>query len=214
MSYLKIGSGDVKYLLSGKKTKGYADLWRKFMSETQPYYNALASPIDACRTGAILETAYLQTLSDDYFVQVKQTCNEMTVFRSSIDFAKINAGIVVDFDELKTIFLTDYIDIIVPISQLDINLQQEAIKKKFKKEYNQVQFQLLCAGLDSANLCFLSVDTYEDSVNWEREIDGRDVKKFRISRDEEVIKTALKRGQIFQQVADHFKNETHKTKKT
>jgi hypothetical protein len=67
---LTIGSGDVAALMAGKDTKTFGDLMRKFVDENKPYYNALASPIDALRTGAILEKNYLLTLyDDDHFKQ-------------------------------------------------------------------------------------------------------------------------------------------------
>ena len=205
MSYLSIGSGDVGNLLSGKQTKGYADLWRKFLSDSAPYYNAFASPIDALRTGAILESAYSNYLSDDYFIQIKRTCPTMDVFTSSIDFGKFSGGNLVDFDELKTIFFPDYIELIKPICDLDEKEQIKVLKKKFKKNYQQVQFQLLCSGLESANLVFLSVESYEDQVNESRVIRDEDVTKFRIKRDPQVINFILERGDIFQKVKDNFK---------
>ena len=115
---LYIGSGDIKYLLMDNKTKGYQDFIRKFVSDDKQNYNAFASPIDALRTGAILEQRYLLTLSNDYFCQWKATFEEMDIFTSSIDFAKIENGLIVDFDELKTIWLTDFLDIIQPLKSL------------------------------------------------------------------------------------------------
>lgn len=201
MMYLTIGSGDVRPLLSGLHTKGYSDLWRKFTSDSPPHYNAFASPIDALRTGAILETAYLQYLPADYFSQVKTTCQKMDVLTASIDFAKIQGGKIVDFDELKTIYLTDYLSIVRSIAEVnDEPSRLKSIKKKFKTSYQQVQFQLLCTGLDSANLVFMSVETYDDFENEIREISDNDVTKFRIPRDPEVIDFIVERAAIFQAV--------------
>ena len=202
---LYIGSGDIKSILMGTDTKGYQDFLRKFVSDEKPNYNSFASPIDALRTGAILEQRYLLTLGNDYFCQWKSTYNEMDVFTSSIDFAKINDGEIVDFDELKTIWLTDYLDIIQPLEQLSISEYTQVLKKKFKQNYEQIQAQLMCSGLLSANLVFLSVETYDDEINFTRNINENEYSKFRIYRDEEVIDKIKQRGQIFQTIKNNFK---------
>lgn len=202
---LTIGSGDISDLMSGIHTKGYQDLLRKFVDEGSPYYNALASPIDALRTGEILQSNYLLTLSDDYFIQYKATSKEMDVFTSSIDFAKINNGEIVDFDELKTIHLTDFIDIVQPTSELSGWDQTSAIAKTFKKYYNQIQIQMYCADIKSANLVFLSVDSYDDEENFRREIRPNEIIKFKIERNEVVIGDIKEKAKIFQTIKDHFK---------
>lgn len=202
---LYIGSGDVKSLLMGKETKGYQDLLRKFVSDTAPYYNALASPIDALRTGAILEEKYILTLSDDYYSQVKSYSKEMDVFSSSLDFAKINGGNIVDFDELKTIWFTDFVELIQPMQLLSESDLQIKIQKDFKTYYNQIQEQLYTTGLDSCNLVFLAVMSYEDDVNYLREIKENEVIKFRIHRNQSVIDKIKEAGQIFQTIKNNFK---------
>jgi hypothetical protein len=202
MSYLLIGSGDVGNLLMGLKTKGYADLWRKFLSEHPPYYNAFNSPIDALRTGAILEDVYSNYSDDVFYSQVKVTDKDQDIFRSSLDFAKIENGEIVDFEELKTIYLPDYIEIIKAIDGLDDKVS--VIKKKFNTNYNQVQFQLKCTGLDKATLVFLSVETYDDEENKRRILEPKDYTKFEIPRDEEVISKIRERGEIFQLVKNNF----------
>lgn len=201
---LTIGSGDISALMAGIQTKTYQDLLRKFVDENKPYYNALASPIDALRTGAILETNYLKTLTDDYFIQYKVTCQDMDVFTSSIDFAKLSNGIVVDFDELKTIELTDYIDLIQPLNLMAENAKIEFVKKKFKKYYNQVQTQLFCANIESANLVFLAVDSYNDEENLLREIHENEYTKIRIYKNETTIAEIKQKGQFFQNIKNHF----------
>ena len=202
---LTIGSGDISALMSGIHTKGFGDLMRKFVDEDKPYYNALASPIDALRTGAILEQNYLKLLSDDYFIQYKVTNKEMDVFTSSIDFAKINGGKVIDFDEMKTIHFSDYIGLIIPMLGLDEKAQKEMILKNFKKYYYQVQVQLFCAELESANLVFVSVDSYNDEENFAREIQENECSKFRVYRDEKIISEITKKGEIFQTIKNYFK---------
>ncbi len=202
---MKIGSGDVKELLSGRQTKGYAKLWTKFVDENPPYYNAYASPIDALRTGAILEDNYLNFLEDGYYAQYKCQSKELDVFISTIDYAKVERGKIVDFDELKTIWLTDYLGIIRPAKLLNEKDQIEFIKKRFKSNYNQIQFQLYCSEIESANLSFLSVESYEDEVNKARIIKEKDVTKFTIHRDKKVIDIIKERGEAFQYVKNHFK---------
>jgi len=199
---LSLGSGDTTKLLSGKTTKGFGDLLRKFVAEDREYWNSFASPLDALRTGAILEIRYLDTLDDGYFCQYKATCKEFDCLTASLDFAKVELGEIVDFDELKTIFLTEYIDAIVPLADLPQKDQIAVLKKKFKNNYNQVQFQLLCSGLDSANLVFLSVESYEDDENYLREIKEGDYTKFRIFRDEWVIAKIMERATLFQMIKD------------
>lgn len=199
---LVIGSGDISALMAGKNTVAFQNLLRKFVAAEKPFYNALASPVDALRTGAILEKRYLALLPDNYMVQYKVTNPEMDVFTSSIDFAKIEGGKIVDFDELKSMYFADFVELIEPIRNGDY---MDVIKKKFKKYYNQVQIQLFCSGLDSANLVFIPVYSYNDEDNELREIKANEVAKFRIYRDEEVINTIREKAVLFQTIKDYFK---------
>ena len=64
-----IGSGDVSSMMAGKDTKAYLSLMQRFVSNEIPYYNAKESPIDALRTGAILEERFFLTLDDSWFCQ-------------------------------------------------------------------------------------------------------------------------------------------------
>lgn len=201
---LVIGSGDTRTLLSGRHTKGFAGLLQKFVSNDKPYYNAFASPINALRTGAILEKSYLKILPDNYYIQFEAKSKEIDCLISSIDFAIIENGKIVDFDELKTIWFTEYIDVITPL--IDNKDYESIIKKKFKANYNQVQFQLYCSGLDSANLVFLSAESYNDEENYLREIKKSDYVKFRIHRDDEVISKIKERAKIFQDIKDFVNN--------
>lgn len=199
---LVIGSGDISALMAGKNTEAFQNLLRKFVASEKPVYNALASPIDALRTGAILEKRYLETLPDNYMVQYKVTNQEMDVFTSSIDFAKIEGGKIVDFDELKTMYFTDFIEHIEPIRNGEY---LHVIKKKFKKYYNQIQIQLFCSGLDSANLVFIPVYSYDDNENEMRMIQDNEIVKFRIHRDEEVISKIREKAELFQTIKNYFK---------
>lgn len=199
-----IGSGDIAKLLSGLKTKGYRELWQKFTSLEPPYYNALASPIKATRAGAILELRYVHYLGDDYYTQVKASVETHSVLMVSLDFAKREKGKIVDFEELKTIFLPDFIDLIKPMKDRSKNEVKAFLKKNFKKYYNQFQSELLATDLPEATMVFVSVKSYEDDENYNRIIKDNDVVKFRVSRDEEVIELIKRRLGVFQTVKDHF----------
>lgn len=195
-----IGSGDIHALLAGTQTKLHASLLQRFVSGIKPYYNAKASPIDACRTGAILEDRYILTLPDDYYAQYVVVSDEMDVFKASLDFAKIESGNVVDFDETKTISFDDFLS----IQSTSENERLEYVKKNYKQYYDQVQEQLFCSKLQSANLVFICVYTYDDEVNYNRDIQENEYLKVRVFRDEKVIEMIKERGKIFQQITDFY----------
>ena len=198
MKSMYIGSSDTPSLLAKKSSKSYGNLLRRFVSDQKPYYNAKASPIDALRTGAILEDRYGLILPDDYYSQYKCTSNDINVLRSSIDFAKLYKGSILDFDELKTCQFDDYLN----IQDADI----EYIKKNYRNNYLQIQQQLLCSGLDRANLVFLAVYSYEDEINEVRNIKENEFVKIRISQDAEVIDRIIERAKIFQQIKSDYEN--------
>lgn len=198
-----IGSGDVSSLLSGLNTQAYHKLLQRFVSNEKPNYNAKSSPIDALRTGAILEDRYFMVLEDDYYTQYKATCKEMDVLTSTIDFAKIDNGNIIDFDELKSCNFDDFL--LIQTAHSEDNL--DYIKKNYKSNYNQVQEQLLCSGLNEANLVFLVVYSYDDEENMSRDIKPNEYVKFRVKRDESVISLIKERAKIFQTIKDyHTKN--------
>ena len=199
---LVIGSGSTTKLLSGKKTKGFAELLQNFVASDKPHWNSYASPIDALRTGAILEDRYSEILPEEFYCQIKFTSKEFDCLTSSIDFSKIIKGKIKDFEELKTIYFTEFIDKIEPLKELTKKDQISFLKKKFKSNYNQVQFQLLCTGLKSATLTFLLVESYNDDENLKRVINEKDVIKFKIERDPEVIEKISERARIFQSIKD------------
>lgn len=201
---LVIGSGDANTLLMGKETKGFQDLIRKFVAEDKPYYNALASPIDQLRSGFILEEAYFRQLPDYYYTQIKKTSKELDVCVSTLDFAILEKGEPIDFDELKTLSLTDFLEIIEPLRNTDNSVYLPVIKKTFKKYYIQTQFQLFCSGLHEANLVFLAVESYNDQENYAREITENDYIKFRVNRDTEVIDQLKERALFFQNIKNYL----------
>lgn len=199
-----IGSGDVQALMSGKNTKSHISLMQRFVSGVKPHYNAYASPIDAFRTGAILENRYFLTLPDNYFTQYVVHSDDMDVFKCSIDFAKIEKGKIVDFDELKTIYISDYLEFIEPIKN-DNKALVDYVKKKHNNYYNQVQEQLYCTKLGSCNLVFLSVTSYDDEENRNRVITPNEYCKIKIIRNVDTISKITNRGSIFQQIKDFYK---------
>lgn len=201
---LVIGSGDIQHLMMGKETEGFKNLLRKFLSDEKPYYNSLNSPIDAMRSGTILEDRYLLILPDNYYCQMQAKCKEMDVFTSTLDFAQMQSGEIVDFDELKTLHLSDFLEIIEPLRNMEESIYLPVIQKKFKKYYNQFQCQLLCTGLNEGNLVFLAVETYNDDENHKREIKENDYIKFRIKRDEEAIKSIKDKAKLFQVIKDYY----------
>lgn len=199
-----IGSGDVSALLAAKDSKAHVSLMQRFVSGVKPRYNALASPIDALRTGAILEDGYHQTLPMDYYPQHVVVSEEMNVLRSSLDFAKLYKGKVVDFEELKTKSFNDFVNQVEPLRGADEAEYLPFIKKSHKEYYHQIQQQLYCAGLDEATLVFLAVYSYDDEENVGRNIQPNEVVKFRIRRDEQVIAGIKERAAIFQQIKDYY----------
>jgi len=198
MKSMYIGSGDTSSLLAGKKTLAYKKLLQRFVSDEKPYYNAKASPIDALRTGAILEDRYYLYLEDSFYSQCKIICNEFDVIVSTLDFAKYHEDKVVEFQELKTCQFDDFLK----LQNADIDY----IKKAYKNNYNQVQHQLLCTGLESATLVFLVVYEYEDEINYNRIISKDQIIKFEIKRDEIVISKIIERASFFQTIKDLYNN--------
>ena len=169
-----IGSGDIHCLISGKNTKSHMSLMQRFVSGIIPYYNAKASPIDALRTGAIMEDIYLKSLPLWFIPQYVVRSDEMDVFKASLDFAEIKDGQLYDFRELKSVYLTDYIDNIQPIKG-DNDKLIEFIKKKHSAYWNQVQEQLYCSKLKSCYLVFICVNSYDDEENYKRIITDDDI---------------------------------------
>ena len=204
LSTLYIGSGDVHALMMGRTSAGYLRLLQRFVSGIVPHYNALASPIDALRTGAILEERFYQTLPFEWFPQYRVQSDEMDVFRASLDFAKLDEGRVVDFIELKTVNLDEYIENIQPIVD-DNDALLEFLKRKRPSYYNQIQEQMYCAGLDVAHLVFLSVTSYDDAENYARDIKENEYVMVTVPRDNDTISEIKEKGKLFQTIRDELK---------
>ena len=200
-----IGSGDVAAMMAGKDTKAYLALMQRFVSNEIPVRNAKESPIDALRTGAILEDRFLLTLDDCYFSQYFVQSDAMDVFKATLDFAKLDGGEVVDFIELKTVGFNDYLTMVEPIRDDNVALV-DFLKKKHKNYYYQIQEQLYCTKLERAHLCFLSVTSYDDEENYTRIIKPHEYTIVEVERDEAVIDAICERGIIFQRIKDNFKD--------
>lgn len=199
-----IGSGDVSAMMAGKDTKTYQALLQRFVSNEIPVHNSKDSPIDALRTGAILEERFFLTLDDSWFFQYYVQSDKMDVFKATLDFAQINGGKVVDFIELKTLGFNDYINQVEPIRSDNAALV-DYLKRKHKNYYNQVQEQLYCTDLQRAHLCFLSVTSYDDEENYQRIINSNEYTIIEVARDDEAISAICERGEIFQAIKDNFK---------
>lgn len=199
-----IGSGDTAKLLSNSNSNAHISLLQRFVSNTKPIYNAYYSPIDALRTGAILENAYYKLLPDCYYPQYEVICNEMDVFKCTLDFACLEKGAVKDFEELKTCNFSDFIDYLEPYRNALYDQYINFVKKEYKIYYNQIQQQLFCTGLNECTLVFLAVYSYNDQENQQREIKENEYIKFRIKRDEQVINDIKQKGSIFQIIKDFY----------
>ena len=204
LTTLYIGSGDVHALMMGRTSAGYLRLLQRFVSGIVPHYNALASPIDALRTGAILEERFYDTLPFGWFPQYRVQSDEMDVFRASLDFAKLDDGRVVDFIELKTVNLDEYIENIQPIVD-DNDALLEFLRRKRPSYYNQIQEQMYCAGLDVAHLVFLSVTSYDDAENYARDIKENEYVMVTVPRDNGTINEIKENGKLFQTIRDELK---------
>lgn len=204
MKSMYIGSGDVTALLSGIHTKTHQALLKRFVSDEIPHYNAEASPIDALRTGSILEKRFYLSLDDSYLPQKRIENKEYDVCRSTLDFAKVINNEVVDFIELKTCFFTDFLDL-QPYKNAEYKEYIPYLKKYYKNYYNQVQYQLFCSGLKEASLCFLEVRVYDDRINRERIIQLDEFIDFRVKRDEEIISLIKWRIEPFQYLKNTYR---------
>lgn len=205
MKSLYIGSADTPALLAGSNTKIHQNLWRRFLSDEIPNYNAFASPIDALRTGAILEERYLISLPDGWYPQIRINSNELDVLRASLDFSKVMGNKVIEFQELKTSSFDDFL-VIQDLKNISDDDLIRYIKSKYANNYKQVQQQLFVTELEYATLTYLCVYTYDDDINKQRVIQDNEIVQVQIPRNEEIIDSIKERAQIFQEVKNHFNN--------
>ncbi|MDL2211861.1 hypothetical protein LJB88_03180 [Erysipelotrichaceae bacterium OttesenSCG-928-M19] len=190
-----IGSGQTKYLLSkNKESKTYKKFLSQFFGIEKVVYNAYASPIDAARIGQITEDRYYEQMDDGWFTQTKVVNKDMNVLIASLDVSKLVNGKVIDFEEVKSLFFIEFIE-------LD---EDTDIKVKFKNYYNQIQHQLLCSGLNEATLTFICVYDYNDEEAYKRVIEDKDIKKYKISRDEDVFNQIIENAKPFQLMKNYL----------
>ena len=104
---------------------------------------------------------------------------------------------------MKTAWLTDYQHINL-FRDKSKDEQIAFLKKNYKHNYEQVQFQLMCTGLEKANLCYLEVQSYDDTENYHRVIEPDEYLIFEIERDEVVIQTIKLRVILFQYIKDTY----------
>ena len=201
MMYLS--SGYVDKLLAGKNTVGHKKLVEMFISGERPIYNAKASPIDAFRIGAILEDRFYLTLDETYLSQYIVWSKDYPFCKATLDFANIKSNKVESFKELKTCFFTDFLNF-QEYKDSPYRDYISYIKTKYKNNYNQIQYQLLCTGLDEADLVYLEVKNYDDSANMERVIQSDEYISFKIYRDEEVINEIRDRLKFFESIVEYF----------
>lgn len=190
-----IGSGDTAALLANKTSKAHASLMQRFVSGVIPYRNSLNSPIDALRSGAILESRYISVLPGNYLAQYYVQCPEMDVLSCHLDFAKVENGKVIDFIELKTCSLFDFVEIVET---------EEYIIKKYKHYYWQVQQQLLCTGLSRGRIRFVARESENDEDNYSRVFSIDEHKEVIIKRNEDIIILIKQRAEIYQHIKNYF----------
>lgn len=196
-----IGSGDTTKLLAGKDTRGHLELLQRFVSDVKPNFNAKSSPIDALRTGAILEERYISQFDDtNYYPQVLCVSPEMDVFICHLDIAELTEGVVTNFIEVKSVGFIDFQEMLL----LDNDELLKHVRKAYKTYYNQIQEQLFCTNLGQCELHFIQVLSYDDTCNYERIISNNEVIKCQIRRDEEVISKLRERGKVFQILKDYY----------
>lgn len=201
---MRISSGYTDKLLMGKQTKGHKDLINMFINDNWPLHNALNSPIDALRTGKILEVRYYLILSDKYIPQCEVWNKEFTFCRSTLDFAIKTNNRVSWFKELKTCFYTDFLAF-QEYKEAPYDRYIAYIKKYYKSNYEQMQFHLFNTELDESDLNFLEVKSYNDEENRNRIIQEDESITFLIKRDEEVINRIRERLDFFQALNNYFK---------
>lgn len=198
-----ISSGQIGNLLMGKHTQGHRELINTFINDDRPRYNAKRSPIDALRTGAILEDRFYLILDDNYIPQCEVWNTEYAFCRSTLDFAIKENNQVKWFKELKTCFYTDFLKF-QEYKNTPYKEYIAYIKKYYKDNYNQTQFHLFNTGLKECDLTFLEVKNYNDNENYTRNIQEDEYIDFKIKRDEDVINQIKNRLEFFKSIIEYF----------
>lgn len=195
---MRIGSGHVKDLLQGVETKGFKDLLVKFIKDEPENRNALNSPIQQFRTGAILEEVMYKSMPDSYMAQVRMQSKDYDIMTCTLDFALLDKGKVTYFVEMKTLNFDSFISLYSTANKLDY------VRKYYKSYYNQVQEQMLVTGLKSCTIMFVVVLSDDDNENWNRVFNKEDIVNVVIPFDQKVGDKIIERIKFFQQIKDYL----------
>ncbi len=195
---MRIGSGHVKDLLQGVETKGFKDLLVKFIKDERENRNALNSPIQQFRTGAILEEVMYKSMPDSYMAQVRMQSKDYNIMTCTLDFALLDKGKVTYFVEMKTLNFDSFISLYSTDNKLDY------VRKYYKSYYNQVQEQMLVTGLKSCTIMFVVVLSDDDNENWNRVFNKEDIVNVVIPFDQKVGDKIIERIKFFQQIKDYL----------
>lgn len=193
---MRIGSGNIKDLLQDKNSKGFKKLLIDFIKDEPINRNALNSPIQQFRTGAILEEVMYKSMPENYMAQVRVKSDLFDIMTCTLDFALLDKGKVTYFVEMKTLNFDSFISLYSASNRL------EHIKKYYKSYYNQVQEQMLVTGLKTCTIMFVVVLSDDDNDNWNRVFKKEDIVNVVVPFDEMVGNKIIERISFFQQIKD------------
>lgn len=193
---MRIGSGNIKDLLQDKNSKGFKKLLIDFIKDEPINRNALNSPIQQFRTGAILEEVMYKSMPEKYMAQVRVKSDLFDIMTCTLDFALLEKGKVTYFVEMKTLNFDSFISLYSSSNKL------EYVKKYYKSYYNQVQEQMLVTGLKVCTIMFVVVLSDDDNDNWNRVFKKEDIVNVVVPFDEIVGNKILERISFFQQIKD------------
>lgn len=193
---MRIGSGNIKDLLQDRNSKGFKKLLIDFIKDEPINRNALNSPIQQFRTGAILEEVMYKSMPENYMAQVRVKSDLFDIMTCTLDFALLDKGKVTYFVEMKTLNFDSFISLYSASNRL------EHIKKYYKSYYNQVQEQMLVTGLKTCTIMFVVVLSDDDNDNWNRVFKKEDIVNVVVPFDEMVGNKIIERISFFQQIKD------------
>ena len=187
MKSMCLCADDTSALLSRTSSGEHLKLLQKFVSG-----DVSERQTDADRLKSAVIQSYFEILPVSYYYKLPAICKEADVFRTVIDCAKMDRGILSDFDDI----------IPVRFDELDKlrNSDETEIKNHNRHWYNRIQMMLLCSGLRSGNLAFVGVESFVPEHNIARELSSADYAKIRIRRDNKTIEKIKERGAIFGQI--------------
>jgi len=190
---MRIGSGQTTKLLQKTTSKGFRDLIAEFVKGETEYPDAMKSPIDSFRAGAILEEVMYKYMPDEYLPQIRIISRVYDVMTSTLDFAVPQGNWVSRFTEMKSINFEDFLKLNAEKNKLDY------IKTKYKNYYNQVQQQLFVTDLPEGTLMFIPVyDAKDDESNRNRVIYDYEIIQIPITPDARIQSLIEERAKFFQ----------------